>query len=193
MEKIALPQPTLSGGKPLMDTLRNRHSWRNFTSQPLTPQQLADLLWAAFGFNRPDARKRTAPSANNVQEMKIFVILAEGTYVYDPAANYLDPILPDDLRKKSSTQPDLRKAPVHMVFMADYKGKKADDETKARFQLFSHVHAGFIGQNVYLYCASAGLGTCFVARFDNDGLAKALNLEADQFLLYTQVVGFPAE
>ncbi len=191
MEQIKLPDPVSSGGKPLMDVLGKRSSSRKFDTRLIEDQQLSNLLWAAFGVNRPESGGRTAPSACNIQEMKIYVIMAEGAYVYDPLDNCLNLVIKKDLRSKSSNKPDFKNAPVHLVFMADYNGYKGNAATQERFYLFSHSHAGFIGQNVYLYCASAGLCACFIASFNRDGLTKSLKLVSDQFPLYCQAIGYP--
>ncbi len=194
MEKIVLPKPAMSAGKALLDVLRERNSSREFDPKPLDSQCLSNLLWAAFGINRPEKGMRTAPSALNIREMKLYAVLPQGTYVYDPALNCLDPVAAGDMRKKSAQQPELREAPLHIVLVADYsKYKNTKEATKQRFTLLSHAHAGFIGQNIYLYCASEGLSTCFITRFNHDALAKALGLVEDQLLLYTQAVGYPAK
>ena len=177
-----------------MEVLRERRSSREFDPRPLNSQQLSNLLWAAFGVNRPETGMRTAPSALNIREMKLYAVMPQGTYVYDPLLNCLEPIAAGDLRKKSAQQPELREAPVHIVLVADYnKYKNANEATKQRFTLLSHAHAGFIGQNIYLYCASEGLSTCFVTRFSHAALSKALGLLEDQLLLYTQAVGYPVD
>jgi SagB-type dehydrogenase family enzyme len=194
MENILLPEPIRSGGKALLDALNERCSSREFAPLPLNDQQLSDLLWAAFGINRSESGMRTAPSALNIREMKLYAVMPQGTYVYDPALNCLNPVTAGDLRKRSAQQPELRAAPLHIALVADYsKYNNANEATKQRFTLLSHAHAGFIGQNIYLYCASAGLSTCFVTRFNHTALAKALGLVEDQLLLYTQVVGYPTD
>ncbi len=54
LKPLVLPAPQTDGGKPLMQALKDRHSTREFSSEKLSPQVLANLLWAAFGINRPD-------------------------------------------------------------------------------------------------------------------------------------------
>jgi nitroreductase len=120
--------------------------------------------------------------------------MADRAYIYDPAENYLHPIVKKDLRKIAAVQPDFKHAPLHLIYVADYSlNNEVSADKKERFMQFSHAHAGFIGQNVYLYCASAGLSTCFVASIDQPGLSKALGLAEDQYPLYTQIVGYPAK
>lgn len=175
-----------------MDALMERRSRRDLDPRPLELQVLSNLLWVAFGINDAACGLRTAPSALNIREMKLFVLLPAAAYRYNPEENRLDFIVEGDLRNKSAQQPELRLAPVHIAFVADYsKYKKANEATKQRFTLLSHAHAGFIGQNIYLFCAAQGLSTCFVTRFRQPALAKALGLVEDQLLLYTQAVGYP--
>ena len=74
----------------------------------------------------------------------------------------------------------------------DYPGEQPTEEplTVAIFPCFGEVEAGFIGQNVYLFCASEGLAAWFYST-DREGLAKAMNLRATQKVLYCQAVGYP--
>ena len=81
LKAIKLLQPQTDGGKPLMQVLKARKSSRVFSKKKLSLQMLSNLLWAAYGVNRPvsgKTRKRTAPSAFNWQEVDVYVALAEG-------------------------------------------------------------------------------------------------------------------
>ncbi len=193
MNRILLNPAEKSGGKPILDVIAQRRSCKAFTEEPLDIDQLSTLLWAAFGINSPDTGRRTTPSARNIQEVQVFVILEAGAYLYDPQANQLEPVTPGDFRALSAVQPDYQHTPLHLAYVADYSHLAVDDPMRVQLRNHSYSHAGFVGQNVYLYCASTGLGTCFVASFDETGLAKVLGLSTDQHLLYTQVVGHPAE
>jgi hypothetical protein len=102
-----------------MQALKERKSTREFSSKPLPPQVLSNLLWAAFGVNRPDGR-RTAPSANNMQEIDIYVALPEGLYLYDAKAHRLQPVLAEDIRAATGTQTYVGQAALNLVYVADY-------------------------------------------------------------------------
>ena len=65
-------------------------------------------------------------------------------------------------------------------------GKSATEEKDA----YAHADAAFIGQNVYLFCASDGLATVFRASIDQPALAKAMKLCEDQKILFSQTVGY---
>jgi SagB-type dehydrogenase family enzyme len=188
-ELIPLPPPNMTGGKPLMEALKDRHSSREFSTEKLPMQVMSDLLWAAFGINRPDVGKRTAPSAVNWQEVDIYVATAEGLFLYDAQANALRRILSDDIREKTGAQDFLKEAPVDLVYVADYAkmGDRSDEDKK----FYSAADVGFIGQNVYLFCASEGLAAVMRGRVDREELAKTMNLRPEQHIILAQTVGYP--
>lgn len=183
-EDIRLPEPRRSGGMPLMEALAQRRTERDFSSEPLPPQMLSDLLWASFGINRPDG-KRTAPSARNMQEIDIYVALPEGLYLYDPAENKLTHVLDDDLREQVGRQPFTQRAPVGLIFVADESRMRGD---KA---FYAAVDTGYISQNTYLFCASEGLHTVALGMVDKPLLHRLMGLREDQKIILTQPVGFP--
>jgi len=186
LKPIPLPQPQTDGGRPLMQVLKDRKTTREFAADKLPPQILSNLLWAAFGVNRPDGR-RTAPSAMNRQEMDIYVATGEGLFVYNAQANRLDPVLAQDVRAATGTQPFVATAPVGLVYVADFA--KAGSEPDA--DLYTAADTGFIAQNVYLYCASEGLATVVRGSIDRGALAKAMKLRPDQKIILAQTVGYP--
>jgi SagB-type dehydrogenase family enzyme len=186
---IALPPPDREGGRPLMAALAARRSAREFASDALSPQQLSDLLWAAWGANRPDGG-RTAPSALNAQEIDLYVALPVGAYRYDAAAHALQRVAAADLRRVTGYQDFVDEAPLDLVFVADH-GRMGMVPVAQR-ESFASASAGAIAQNVYLYCASAGLATVIRAWIDRQAIADALGLPHDQQVLLSQTVGRPA-
>ena len=188
-KSIQLPAPQMTGGKPLMEALKARSTQRDFSTEALPPQELSNLLWAACGINRPDKGLRTAPTAMNKQEIDVYVALAEGLYLYDAKANALNLVLAQDLREATGKQPFVKDAPVNLVFVADYV--KMGTGPKEQKDFYSATDTGYISENVYLYCASAGLATVVRGYVDRDALAKAMNLRADQKIILAQTVGYP--
>jgi len=186
LKPVNLPAPQTDGGRPLMQALRERKSTREFSSEKVPAQVLANLLWAGFGVNRPDGR-RTAPSAMNWQEIDIYVVMAEGTFVYDAAKNQLVPVTTGDLRSLAGTQAFVATAPVNLVYVADTSKVSSDAGSK---ELLTGADTGFIAQNVYLYCASEGLATVVRASVDRDALGKALKLKGTQKIILAQSVGY---
>lgn len=189
LKPIELPKPQTDGGRPLMQVLRDRHSTREFKSEKLPLPVLSNLLWAAFGVNRADSGKRTAPSAMDWQEIDIYVALAEGLYVYDAKAHQLNPVVAEDVRAATGKQDFVKEAPVNLVYVADLAktgGTSLEDKI-----FYTAVDAGFIGQNVYLFCASEGLGVVVRGMVDRPALAKLMKLRPDQRILVAQTVGYP--
>jgi len=188
-EPIKLPPPQLDSGLPLMKALQLRQSTRNFDSKQLNLQDLSNLLWAAFGINRKESGKRTAPSAMNWQEIDIYVALKNGTFLYDAKSHILKPINDKDIRKLTGKQYFVEEAPVNLIYVADWNRMKyANEENKI---IWSAVDAGSIMQNVYLYCASQALATVARGLFDKEALSKALHLNPEQKVILCQTVGYP--
>ncbi len=188
-KRIKLPNPQVDGGRPLMQVLKDRSSSRSFGSVKLSDQILSNLLWAAFGINRPETGKRTAPSAVNWQEIDIYVATAEGLYLYDAKTHSLDRILSGDIRTATGRQDFVRGAPVNLIYVADFSRMgTAPREDK---ELYSAADTGFISENVYLYCSSEGLATVVRGSVDRPALAKAMRLRPDQKIILAQSVGYP--
>ena len=183
---IQLPKPRMDGGMPLMQALKNRKSGREFSSKPIPRQELSNLLWAAFGVNRPESGKRTAPSAMNKQEIDLYVALAEGLFVYDAKANALKKVSGSDLRALTGKQAFVKDAALNIVFVADMSKSKGEDA-----KVYAAADAGFIAENVYLYCASSGFSTVVRGNVDKEALGKAMGLRPDQTIIFAQTVGYP--
>jgi SagB-type dehydrogenase family enzyme len=186
-QNIKLPSPQKAGGKPLMTVLNERKSDRDFSDKNISNQQLSNLLWAAWGYNRAD--KRTAPSSQNKQEMDVYVALASGCYLYDARKNELILVVKQDLREKTGKQSFVKNAPVNLIFVAD-KRKMAQQDEQSMLQT-AYINAGYISQNVYLYCASEGLATVVRGWVDKAPLATAINLHEQQEIVVCQTVGYP--
>jgi SagB-type dehydrogenase family enzyme len=179
-QDIQLVPPTKTGGKPLMEALSERQSHRSFEQKDLPAQTLSDLLWAAYGFNRED--KRTVASSQNKQEVDLYVVLSNGVYLYDAKANILKLMIEGDQRAALG-QPNISEsAALSLVYVANID--------KASNREAGFIDSGLIAQNVYLYCASAGLGTVARGSFKRPDLHTALKLTEQQEITFVQPVGF---
>lgn len=188
LQPIALPAPQTSGGKPLMQALQQRASQREFAPDPLPPQVLSNLLWAAWGINRPDSGRRTAPSAMNRQEMDVYVALAGGLFLYEAKDHRLTAVAPADVRTLTGTQSYVATAPVNLIYVSRASGGSAEDQA-----MNGGIQAGLISENVYLFCSSEGLATVVRGSINRDPLAKAMQLPAGQRIVLAQTVGYPAK
>ena len=182
LDVIDLPAVEKTGGLPLMQALDQRQTIRSFTKDPLSEQLLSNLLWAAWGYNRPDKQKRTAPSSMNKQELSVYCAMENGLYLYNAEQHRLELIKNEDLRSKTGNQPFVGSAPLNLIYVADTK--KQSSETS------SYANSGFIAQNVYLFCASEGLGTVIRGWFDNKKLHKAMGLSDQEKIILCQTVGY---
>jgi hypothetical protein len=187
-KSIQLLKPKAGTGNPLMQLLWKRMTSREFSLEPLPVDVLSNLLWAAFGVNRPDG-KRTAPTASNRQEIDIYAALASGLYLYDAKTSLLNPILPEDIRAATGRQPYVKDVAVNLIFVADYaKMGTASIEDKT---LLAAAATGLISENVYLYCVSEGLATVVRANIEKSALANVMKLRPDQKVILAQSVGYP--
>jgi len=199
LKPIVLPAPQVQGGKPLMQALALRTTSREFARSELPAQTLSNLLWAAWGINRPKKKMRTAPSAMDWQETDIYVVMKAGVFIYDAASNTLKADVSGDYRALTGTQPFVQDAPVTLVYVADERRmvipsdwpKELKDATKEVKSVFKWADSAVISENVYLFAASEGLATGTRAMVDRPALARALKLNDNQSITMAQCVGFP--
>jgi len=189
LKPIKLLAPQTSGGRPLMQVLKDRKSSREFSSKELPLQVLSNMLWAASGVNRTDSGKRTAPSAVNWQEVDVYVATAHGLYLYDAKAHTLQPVLSEDIRPMTGLQSFVQEVPINLIYVADHA--RMGNVTPEEKVFYSAADTGFISQNVYLYCASEGLATVVRGLIDRPSLEKAMRLRSDQKVILAQSVGYP--
>lgn len=167
LKPIALPAPEIHGGKPVMEAFAVRSTSRDFAGGELPIQTLSNLLWAAFGVNRPERGMRTAPSAMNWQETDVYVVMSSGAYVYDAANNSLKPVASGDLRALTGVQPYVKDAPVSLVYVADAKKmtmsedipKPMKDAVEELNEFMKWADSAVVAENVYIFAASEGLAT----------------------------------
>lgn len=189
-DTIELPTPRRTGGRPLMEALALRRSIRAYSSKPLPAQLLSDLLWAANGINRPAEGGRTAPYWRHIMVLDTYAAMADGVWLYDPQAHRLLRHSREDIRADTGLQDFVGGAPLNLVYVAH--GERMHDVSPPERRFFASVDTGFIGQNVYLFCASEGLATVFRGAVPYERLEKRLRLPPEQFVTFAQTIGYPA-
>lgn len=187
-QALALPAPRRERSS-LLALLERRRSQREFSPAALPLELLSDLLWAAFGINRPDTGGRTAPSALNAQEIDVYVALPSGLYLYHAKAHDLRRVAEVDARRVTGYQDFVDEAPIDLIYVADHAHTRAVPEGQR--DVFAAACAGAVAQNVYLFCAEQGLNTVVRAWFDGKALAETLKLGSHERVLLTQTVGYP--
>ncbi len=150
-------------------------SSRTFSRKKLDDQTLSDLLWAAYGTNAKGTR--TIPTAKNQQNMRLYVVLKEGAYLYDGKKHQLDLITKDNLLPLFEEQDFMKDVPLVLVFATDAKDK------------WGELDAGASYQNVGLFAASKGLVAVVRGYFDMKGVAKGLKLKVGYKPTISMAVG----
>lgn len=192
-QNISLPAPDMQAqSATVINTLATRHSTRQFSPKELTNQELSNLCWAACGLSRDD-NHRTAPTARNKQEIRLFVFTAKAVYEYDAKANQLTEIVKGDKRSliagtKAFKQDFVLDAPVSLLMVIDFDLFGSSDEKAMQMGC---VDAGIVCENINLYCQAVGLVTVPRATHDTEGLRKLLGLTDKQLPIMNNPVGYP--
>nr|WP_321486224.1 nitroreductase family protein [uncultured Draconibacterium sp.] len=191
---IILPAPQKDLEFPLMKAIELRRTKRKWKNIELSEQEISNLLWAACGITHKETKRsksrRTAPSACNSQEIKVFIALSNGVFYYNEKEHQLNRVKSKDIRENIGTQKMMRSAPIGLIYVSDYARLKTfqfrTDEDK---WYTSTTDTGFISQNVYLYCAATNLSTAILALIDRKKLHNLIGLGECEKIVYTQVVG----
>lgn len=187
---LVLHAPEQQGGMPLMEAFKARKSGREFSPEALPMQQLSNLLWAAMGINRAESSGYTVPSTMFANEVDVYVAMPEGLYHYAPESHELHLVVASDVRPVTGYQDFVDNAPLDLIYVANHGRMKLIPES--RREAYAAACVGTIAQNVYLYCASAGLSTVLRGWFDSKALGAAMSLTEAQHIVLTQTVGMPA-
>ena len=187
---ITLLPPDTDKGASIMKSLAQRQSHRECADKELSTADLSDLLWAANGINRPGDNKRTAPSALNRQDIDVYVISKTGAYKYIAAENRLQLITEGDHRDAvASGQDFVNQIPVSLVLVSELS--KLGDAKNERTRMTAAMDAGYVSQNICLFCAGNGLVTVPRATMNSTELKKILKLGDTALPLLNNPVGYP--
>ncbi|MDR0543496.1 MAG: nitroreductase family protein [Dysgonamonadaceae bacterium] len=186
---IQLNVPSKERGSNVMEALANRRSTREFSPEKLSLQDLSDLLWAANGINRPDGR-RTAATARNNQDIDVYVIMEEGSYLYSAQAHTLVPVAEGDHRGLiADVQASIQEAPVCLLMVSDLSRFTGLDPENRK--IWGALDAGIVSQNIMLFASACGFVTVPRVYMKKDELIKALKLKETQVPMINNPVGYP--
>lgn len=185
-ESISLPQPEVQKlSMSLGDALKQRRSYRDMSDKDVDLQTVSTILWAACGISDPATGKITAPSAINMQDIKVFVCSQYGVCRYMPKENTLVPVTMTDIRSSLAAGQDFAKtAPVSLLLVSTKDNERMDNNR------YGGVDAGYVSQNIYLACTALGLHTVARAMMDKDAVKKELNLADTSIILLNHPIGF---
>ena len=186
---IILNPPDTTRGLPFMKALSLRASEREFDTTSLKLQDLSDLLWAANGINRPESGKRTAPSAQNAQDIDVYVFMKSGVYLYNPRKQLLESVIDGDYRNiVAGRQENVAKAPVICLLVSDISRFRSENDSLRI--IWAAEDAGIVSQNISLFCAAMGFSTVPRATMDHKIIREILKLKDTQYPMLNNPVSY---
>jgi SagB-type dehydrogenase family enzyme len=189
---ITLPRPRVNSSVSVEEALSRRRSVRDYTDEPLTWEEIGQLLWSLQGITS-NWGGRTAPSAGALYPLEVYVVNAEGVYHYRPQGHELEMVSASDIRQKlwgpALSQSWVAEAPAVFVISAVYERTEAKYGVRA--ERYVKLEAGHACQNLLLQAVALGLGSVPVGAFYDDELQSVLGLAKDRRPLYLIPVGHP--
>lgn len=195
LKTINLLKPVLDEGITVKQALSRRHSAREFDGKPLSLKNLSELLWAMYGVNGDDAH-RTVPSALTLYPLRLYVLMQEGVYEYDPIAHALNPLLEGDYRAITGGQDFVAKAAADIAIYSDYNILEHAPQQYLEYVLgheawMSRLDAGSVAENAYLYCTCAGINVVERMMFLDEAFGKLIGLDDKHHFQVAMTVGYP--
>ncbi len=189
---IELPKPVIGSEVNVEQAIANRRSVRSYKDEPITLQQLGQLLWAAQGLTGPQGYKRAAPSAGATYPLVVYVVianvedLAPGIYKYLPKNHSLelhialaDPAKKlEEIETVAFKQKYISQAAINIIIAAIYENTTKIYGDRGYRYVFMEV--GHVGQNIHLQCETLGLGTVMIGAFNDKELASVLELTNEE-------------
>jgi len=199
IKTVKLPDPRREGSVSLEAAIQARRSVREFADEPLSLEEVGQLLWAAQGITSPEGA-RAAPSAGGTYPLEILVAaghvtgLEPGVYRYRPAGHELVPIVSGDVRVRlaeaSMDQAWVAEAAVDVVIAAVYA--RTTERYGERGVRYVHLEAGHAAENLCLQATALGLGAVTVGAFSDEEAAATLHMSQEEEPMYVIPVGRPA-
>ncbi|MBR0288401.1 MAG: SagB/ThcOx family dehydrogenase, partial [Selenomonadaceae bacterium] len=184
--------PDINDESPVLASLRQRVTRRDFVDKDLTTIQLAKILWAANGTNRTNG-KRVIPAAMGVYSVEVYAVTREGIYLYDPDNYKIKLIAEGDFRPTTTTgQSFVSKAAVNLVYVETpdaWQNAKHTPPPRERQIAFANIMVGAMVQNVALAAQAEGLGNCVRGSINRDEFKKVAKLSDEKNILLAQSVG----
>lgn len=194
-----LPTPKHKGEVSVEEAIFNRRSIRRYKDEPLTLEEVSQLLWAAGGktIDGVTGATRAYPSAGGIYPLEIYLIagdvegLASGIYHYKWRDHSVDLTEDGDVRKELTEaalgQGMVARAPMSLIFTAVYKRTSARYGQRGEAR-YVPMDMGGAGQNVHLQAEALGLGTVIIGAFNDQAVKKVLGIQ-DEEPLYIMPVG----
>jgi SagB-type dehydrogenase family enzyme len=193
---VELPPPRLAGNKSIEECLKRRRSCRMFADEPVTLEQVSQLLWAAQGVTGLGGL-RAAPSAGAVYAIHTYLIamnatgLRPGAYAYDPDRHVVSlwkaGAMRAKLKRAAIDQEEVENAAAAIVLAADY-GRARREFGDAGTRLV-HIEAGHIAENVCLQATALSLGVITFGKTDPVEIKRIVDLPEPEEHTYLILAG----
>ena len=184
-ETVQLPQPEIGMlGKSLGKILQERRSVREYQDKHVDLKILSTLLWAACGISDPASGKITAPSAVNMQDIKVYVCNKLGVALFNAKDNTLTQVSNENiLQDLAAGQNFVLDAPFTLLLVSDQGNRRRNDQ-------FGAMDAGYVSENIYLACNALGLSTVARAMMNKDAVRTKLNLPEGVIVELNHPIGY---
>lgn len=184
-ETVQLPQPEIGMlGKSLGKILQERRSVREYQDKHVDLKILSTLLWAACGISDPASGKITAPSAVNMQDIKVYVCNKLGVALFNAKDNTLTQVSNENiLQDLAAGQNFVLDAPFTLLLVSDQGNRRRNDQ-------YGAMDAGYVSQNIYLACNALGLSTVARAMMNKDAIRTKLNLAEGVIVELNHPIGY---
>ncbi len=201
LEVIKLPVPHTDGGISVEKSLSTRRSIRGFKDEPLTLDEVSQLLWAAQGVT-DDMGHRTSPSAMASYPLEVYLLaenvtgLTSGVYHYVPQGHSLNLIslgnkMSDLFGLSVNGKKDWR-AESPAIFILTGVFNRTNKIPSQDLSRFVYIEAGTASENLLLEVVSLGLGATYTAGFDENKTREFLGLAQYETPIGVIPVGWPS-
>ncbi len=195
---VPLPALRLAGEVALEAAFAERRSVREYTRDPLTLAEVAQLLWAGQGATQSGAR-RTVPSAGALYPIELYLLsgdvtgLETGLYRYRVIGHDLVELSRQDLRAELADaalgQDQVKVAPA-VIAIAGAVARTASKygQRATRYVL---MEVGSAAQNIHLQAAALRLGTVVIGAFRDARVMQVLGMSDEESPFCIMPIGRP--
>lgn len=198
-ETIPLPAPHQSGTMSLEEALLRRRSQRSYRDEPLSLDEISQLLWAGQGITKKDTGGRTAPSAGALYPIELFLVVLKGTepepgiYQYMPDEHQLLVVdsgdFQDEIHALTYEQGTAHQAAVVLFLSAD--PERLEEKYGNRSERYSLIEAGHIAQNILLQATALDLHAVSIGAIHFETGQELFRLGDQEIPIYVLPVGHP--
>lgn len=203
---IDLPEPRLTSDVSVEEALQNRRSVRSYRDTPLSLVEVSQLLWSAYGLNKPIDNApeflrgglRTAPSAGALYPLEIYLVarnvagLDPGVYWYRSENHSLVTLAAEDrwedLSDAGFGQPHFETAAAALVYSAVFERNTQKYGERGR-ERYVCMDLGHSAENVYLQAYALKVGTCAIGAFNDLALKQVIGMTRTEEPLYIMPLG----